>query len=77
MPGWQPAPAKAAPSVREPRPRGDGPRQAREPARRVADPFDTADDGANCLRCGYAVEPEREARGLLTCAVCDARGRKG
>jgi hypothetical protein len=77
MPGWQPAPAKVAPPVRETRPRGDGPRPARDAARRVADPFDTADDGANCLRCGYAVEPEREARGLLTCAACESRGRKG
>jgi hypothetical protein len=39
-------------------------------ARRVADPFDANDDGANCLRCGYAVEPARERRGLMTCAGC-------
>lgn len=39
-------------------------------ARRVADPFDAADDGANCLRCGYAVETTRERRGLMTCAAC-------
>jgi hypothetical protein len=41
------------------------------PARRVADPFDPADDGANCLRCGYAVQPARERRGLLTCSDCE------
>jgi hypothetical protein len=40
------------------------------PTRRVADPFDAADDGANCLRCGYAIEPARETRGLMTCAEC-------
>ncbi len=38
--------------------------------RRVADPFNTDDDGANCMRCGYAVELAREKRGLLTCARC-------
>lgn len=57
-PAPAPAPAKA---VAAPRPK---------PARRFADPFDAADDGANCLRCGYAVEPARERRGLLTCAAC-------
>jgi hypothetical protein len=35
-----------------------------------ADPFDLDDDGANCLRCGYRVEPARERRALLTCAKC-------
>jgi hypothetical protein len=40
------------------------------PERRVADPFDPADDRANCLRCGYLVEPAREQRGLMTCADC-------
>uniref|UniRef100_UPI001E36BC7C hypothetical protein n=1 Tax=Neoroseomonas rubea TaxID=2748666 RepID=UPI001E36BC7C len=60
----------------EPR-RGPGrPRKAAAApqARPVADPFDTTDDGANCLRCGYLVEPARERRGLLTCAGCDATG---
>lgn len=38
--------------------------------RRVADPFNASDDGANCMRCGYAVEPEREKRGLSTCSHC-------
>ncbi|WP_372623372.1 hypothetical protein [Falsiroseomonas sp.] len=45
-------------------------RKARRPSRRVADPFDPADDAANCLRCGYAVEPGRERRGMMTCAEC-------
>ncbi len=43
----------------------------RQKARPVADPFDPDDDRANCLRCGYAVEPARERRGLTTCAACD------
>lgn len=38
--------------------------------RRIADPFDANDDSANCIRCGYLVEPARENRGLLTCATC-------
>ena len=38
--------------------------------RRVADPFNAQDDGANCLRCGYVIEPERDQRGLMTCAAC-------
>jgi len=37
--------------------------------RRFADPF-ADDDGANCLRCGYLVEPAREKRGLMTCSAC-------
>lgn len=40
------------------------------PTRHVADPFDSSDDGANCMRCGYAIEPARENRGLMTCAAC-------
>lgn len=38
--------------------------------RRVADPFDAADDGTNCIRCGYAIAPAREKRGLMTCLAC-------
>ena len=38
--------------------------------RRVADPFDASDDGVNCMRCGYTIEPAREKRGLMTCAEC-------
>ena len=69
---------EATPAVPDPEPavtarRGLGrPRKqpAMAPARRIADPFDPNDDGANCLRCGYAVERARERRGLMTCAVC-------
>ncbi len=43
---------------------------ARSGSRRVADPYDTNDDGANCLRCGYLIQPARERRGLMTCAAC-------
>jgi hypothetical protein len=42
---------------------------SRVAARRFADPF-ADEDGANCSRCGYLVEPAREKRGLLTCSVC-------
>ncbi len=77
MPAWarpatEPVPAPTTPAAAAERPRSPG-RPRRAPAvsaRRVADPFDPADDGANCLRCGYAVEPARERRGLLTCARC-------
>jgi hypothetical protein len=78
MPAWSPgpeAPARApaaddaAPDRRRmARRRGEAPAA---PARQVADPFDATDDGANCLRCGYRVEPVRDARGLMTCAACD------
>lgn len=74
MPGW--APSSVEPETR-PAPAAEAkPRVARTrrttPAvsRRVADPFDAADDVANCLRCGYVVEPARERRGLMTCAAC-------
>jgi hypothetical protein len=71
--------AEAAPAVPDPRPdiavrRGRGrPRKttALATARRIADPFDPTDEGANCLRCGYVVEPAREKRGLMTCEQCD------
>lgn len=79
MPAWQPKPVEvqatpgteatdasslpAAPKA---------PRRTRSspPSRRVADPFDANDDGANCIRCGYVVEPTRERRGMSTCAGC-------
>ncbi|PWS35658.1 hypothetical protein DFH01_18880 [Falsiroseomonas bella] len=77
MPMWErsraepeaPPPAAEAPRPRRGRPPGTA---NRPPAaeRRVADPFDPDDDGANCMRCGYAVESARERRGLLTCASC-------
>ncbi|WPB83738.1 hypothetical protein [Sediminicoccus rosea] len=40
------------------------------PTRRIADPFDAGDDGANCLRCGYSIETKRQKRGLMTCSEC-------
>ena len=76
MPMWTPtadvAEATPAGDVDEPAEAIGAPhsRKARSPSRRVADPFDALDDGANCIRCGYAVEPSREKRGLLTCAAC-------
>jgi hypothetical protein len=68
MPAWEPAPAVPGEAATAPAPRPRAPR--RPERRRVADPFDAAEDGANCLRCGYAVEPARERRGLMTCARC-------
>jgi hypothetical protein len=71
---WERSGAEAAPEPEAPPPpRARRARVARVPApeeRRVADPFDAEDDGANCLRCGYLVEPAREKRGLMTCAAC-------
>lgn len=67
-----PATASAEEPVAEPhRSRGRPRKQpGSPPTRRVADPFDIEDCGANCMRCGYAVEPAREKRGLMTCAEC-------
>lgn len=79
MPAWAPAQAadeSVTPAPQEapaPVPRTAPPARRRagsRQARRVADPFDTNDDGANCLRCGYAIEPARERRGLMTCRGC-------
>jgi hypothetical protein len=67
-PGLAPAPPPDAPQP-APTP-APGRARRRAAARRVADPYDAADNGANCLRCGYAVEPARERRGLMTCAGC-------
>jgi hypothetical protein len=52
------------------RPRVPRANSAKKTARHFADPFAAGDDGANCMRCGYLVEPVREKRGLLTCAAC-------
>lgn len=85
MPAWEPTWAKEAssapgsptlteaPDAAERRGRGRPRKEAHTapPARHVADPFDADDDGANCLRCGYAIEPAREKHGLMTCAGCD------
>jgi hypothetical protein len=59
-------PAQAAPTPAPKRVR----RNAGGTSRRVADPYDTNDDGSNCMRCGYLIQPARERRGLLTCAEC-------
>lgn len=76
MPAWEPAAAEETPPP-PPTPRTEGqgrgrPRKARTdaPPRHVADPFDALDDGANCMRCGYAIETAREQRGLMTCSAC-------
>ena len=81
MPMWEPAivkPESEAPPT-SPSEASSGPtpprsaptRRGRRPSgRRVADPFDATDDGANCLRCGYIIEPARERRGLMTCVRC-------
>jgi hypothetical protein len=69
MPMWERSSPEPATARDEPR-KGPARRKAETPVRRVADPFDPEDDGANCLRCGYAIEPVREARGLMTCAAC-------
>lgn len=74
MPAYAPSvlPAEIAPpaTADAPDPVAARPRRPPEPGRRSADPFDPADEGANCLRCGYAVEEAREKRGLSTCAEC-------
>jgi hypothetical protein len=78
MPAWEPTrheqpeatTAEETPAPESPRRRQAAPSRAEPEARRVADPFDASDDGANCLRCGYMVEPARERRGLMTCAAC-------
>lgn len=84
MPAWEPAATKEAssatgsinvaeaPDAAARRGRGRPRKEVRPtpPARHVADPFDADDDGANCMRCGYAIEPAREKRGLITCSEC-------
>ena len=79
MPAWEPAaaaeaaspPPAQAPQVEERRGPGRPRKQMTSaPSRHVADPFDANDDGANCMRCGYAIEPAREKRGLMTCVAC-------
>jgi hypothetical protein len=83
MPMWEPSsPQQAEPAVPSEastatavvgargRPRTPKPPAFQGRTRRFADPFAADEDGANCLRCGYLVEPARERRGLLTCATC-------
>ena len=74
MPGWEPrlAPIEPdAPATKSTASPQRPPRAAKPPVgRSFADPFAADDTGANCIRCGYLVEPEREQRGLLTCQQC-------
>lgn len=79
MPAWQPKPVEVQPTPsREETEASSLPAAPKAPRRtrsgptprRVADPFDANDEGANCLRCGYAVEPVRERRGLMICVGC-------
>ncbi|MBK1660125.1 hypothetical protein [Paracraurococcus ruber] len=84
MPMWQPSPPPTAAEPSPPEPLAATlavtPTRRRRTAlpeaqpvpghgRSFADPFG-AEEGANCLRCGYLVEPARERRGLLTCKAC-------
>lgn len=75
---WEPSPqqpAKPAEPQAETAAEGRKPSISKSPApkvtaRRFADPFADDDRGANCIRCGYLVEPTREKRGLWTCSKC-------
>jgi hypothetical protein len=51
-------------------PRLSEPKAPKVTARRFADPFAANEEGANCIRCGYLIQPAREKRGLMTCAAC-------
>jgi hypothetical protein len=83
MPMWEPSPQQPAQRVAEPgepsveaaarvtrRPRIPKATTRKVAALQFADPFADGDDGTNCMRCGYLVEPAREKRGLLTCLGC-------
>jgi hypothetical protein len=81
MPMWEPSPPQATQPVEEafkpaaetaaPTTRRPHPAKARTPTERhFADPFADADEGTNCIRCGYLVEAAREKRGLPTCLAC-------
>ena len=74
MPGWEPLLTPVQPDAPVAQPAASPRRQPRVAkqlqGRRFADPFDAEDNGANCIRCGYLVEPAREERGLLTCGQC-------
>jgi hypothetical protein len=82
MPMWEPSRQQAPQPMEEP-PESPGeaaapgtrrPRLAKVRAptaeRHFADPFADGEDGTNCMRCGYLVEPAREKRGLTTCLAC-------
>ena len=83
MPMWEPAQQRSAQPLVEPvaqqggmaaaggrAPRVPKPRAPKTTGRLFADPFSPDDGGANCIRCGYLVEPAREKRGLMTCSGC-------
>lgn len=83
MPMWEPSAPQRTPPDEKPDalPSGTAAVERRKPGRprlnppkvavrQFADPFAEDDDSANCMRCGYLVEPVREKRGLLTCATC-------
>ena len=80
MPMWSPFPGNLAQPVAEHaelhtdaasrKRRVANPRMPKATERFFADPFAEDDTGANCLRCGYLVEPAREKRSLTTCARC-------
>jgi hypothetical protein len=83
MPMWEPSRPQAAqpveelpaPPVEAAAPEARRPRRAKvmtsaTAERYFADPFADGEDGANCMRCGYLVEPAREKRGLPTCSAC-------
>jgi hypothetical protein len=79
MPMWEPSaqqvtqpagPVAEAKAVRRGRPRNPKPAAPAVNTRHFADPFAIDDSGANCVRCGYLVEPGREKRGLMTCSDC-------
>jgi hypothetical protein len=73
---WEPTPQQPAePPVEatiaeDRKSRISKPRAPKVTARRFADPFADDDSGANCIRCGYLVEPAREKRDLWTCSNC-------
>jgi hypothetical protein len=83
VPAWEPSPQQPVEPVATPakpsvetavvecrKPRLSKSKTPKVTTRRFADPFAADDAGANCLRCGYLVEPAREKRGLMTCSMC-------
>ncbi len=80
---WEPTPQPSAEPIAQPAeppvevaivedctPRTSKPSAPKVATRRSADPFADDDRGANCIRCGYLVEPARDKRGLWTCSKC-------
>ncbi len=71
QPEAKPAEPPVETAIVEPRrPRVSKASTPKTAARQFADPFADDDSGANCIRCGYLVEPAREKRGLMTCSQC-------